>query len=302
MTLAIHLQLIFIGSLFCLFKSNNAVRQHQRYGCVALVTLSKWRIDKVCGDEDAQQLSLQLHFNASTLAPYWESHPLSDEMQRFVNVSNSRPFNSHSRAVAEILADSFHQHTLQPEAQAHALTRVRRIFTHAYDNYMSHAFPAAELLPYSCTGGPFELIKIPAVTLIDAMDTLVVMGNYSEFRRAVTALTGAVKDFDYDVPVSIFETTIRVLGGLLSAHLFAVDEAIGIYKVSLRVADNTDAFAVGLSCCFDLFTGMSGRVRLLRRRAAAAGEGLGGSAAARLRHADGHTLRYRQPAQRSASG
>lgn len=31
----------------------------------------------------------------------------------------------------------------------------------------------------SCTGGKFDLIKIPMVTLIDTLDTLVILGNYS---------------------------------------------------------------------------------------------------------------------------
>ena len=35
----------------------------------------------------------------------------------------------------------------------------------------------AELLPISCTGGKFDLIKIPLVTLIDTLDTLVILGT-----------------------------------------------------------------------------------------------------------------------------
>ena len=36
-------------------------------------------------------------------------------------------------------------------------------------------------------------------------------------------------DFRLDVNVSVFETTIRVLGGLLSAHLMAIDPHLRIY-------------------------------------------------------------------------
>ena len=61
------------------------------------------------------------------------------------------------------------------------------------------------------------------MTLIDALDTLVIMGNYSEFRSAVDLVNRTLPDFSYDVNVSVFETTIRVLGGLISAHLFAGD-------------------------------------------------------------------------------
>lgn len=77
-------------------------------------------------------------------------------------------------------------------------------------------------------------MKIPLVTLIDTLDTLVVMGNYSEFRRAVSIVSEhfMLHAFDLDVNVSVFETTIRVLGGLLSAHLMAIDPLLGIYNVS----------------------------------------------------------------------
>ncbi|CAM9245053.1 unnamed protein product, partial [Phaeothamnion confervicola] len=103
------------------------------------------------------------------------------------------------------------------------------MFTHAFDGYMEHAFPEGELLPLSCRGAAFELAKVPLVTLIDAMDTLAVMGNGTEFRRAVRLVTEHA-DFHVDQNVSVFETTIRILGGLLSAHLLASDPAVGMYS------------------------------------------------------------------------
>ena len=110
------------------------------------------------------------------------------------------------------------------------LERVKTMFYHAYDSYVHLALPEAELRPLSCDGGQFELIKIPLITLIDTLDTLVIMGNYTEFRRAVSIITDYYESFDIDVNVSVFETNIRVLGGLLSAHLMAIDESLGIYE------------------------------------------------------------------------
>eukprot|EP01032_Pedospumella_encystans_P014282 gene14282-16419_t len=107
--------------------------------------------------------------------------------------------------------------------------RSKQMFYHAYDSYMHNAFPEAELLPISCTGGKFDLIKIPLVTLIDTLDTLVILGNHSEFRRAVNIISTDLPDFNLDANVSVFETTIRVLGGLLSAHLMAIDPKLNIY-------------------------------------------------------------------------
>ena len=76
-------------------------------------------------------------------------------------------------------------------------------------------------------------MKLPLLTLIDTFDTLVIMGNHTEFRRAVeiVCLHYEAKLFDMDVNVSVFETTIRVLGGLLAAHLMAIDPLLGIYRV-----------------------------------------------------------------------
>jgi mannosidase alpha-like ER degradation enhancer 2 len=55
------------------------------------------------------------------------------------------------------------------------------MFQHAYESYLTHAYPYDELRPLSCDGvdtwGSYSL------TLVDALDTLAVMGNYSEFNR-----------------------------------------------------------------------------------------------------------------------
>ncbi|KAG8517848.1 ER degradation-enhancing alpha-mannosidase-like protein 2 [Galemys pyrenaicus] len=96
--------------------------------------------------------------------------------------------------------------------------RVKAMFYHAYDSYLENAFPYDELRPLTCDGqdtwGSFSL------TLIDALDTLLILGNVTEFQRVVEVLQDNV-DFDIDVNASVFETNIRVVGGLLSAHLLS---------------------------------------------------------------------------------
>ena len=61
-----------------------------------------------------------------------------------------------------------------------------------------------------------------SLTLVDSLDALVVFGNVTEFKRAVDLVLRDVS-FDHDVIVSTFETNIRVLGGLLSAHALVLD-------------------------------------------------------------------------------
>ena len=94
------------------------------------------------------------------------------------------------------------------------------MFGHAYEGYLRHAYPYDELRPLSCDGvdtwGSYSL------TLIDALDTLAVVGNHSEFRRVYHRLVTSERvDFDSDINVSVFETNIRIVGGLLGAHLMA---------------------------------------------------------------------------------
>lgn len=97
---------------------------------------------------------------------------------------------------------------------------VRAAFFHAYDNYMESAFPKDVLNPLSCTGE--DQWGGVTMTLLDTLDTLALMGNASEFERGVRWCIEHL-DFDRDETVSLFETNIRALGGLLSAHVLALD-------------------------------------------------------------------------------
>ena len=101
--------------------------------------------------------------------------------------------------------------------------RVVTMFYHAYDNYMQQAFPHDELLPLSCQA--VDNFGGYALTLVDSLDMLAVLGNRSEFSRAVGLLRDRVT-FNIDANVSVFETNIRVMGGLLSAHLLASDATL----------------------------------------------------------------------------
>uniref|UniRef100_A0A674NXT1 alpha-1,2-Mannosidase n=1 Tax=Takifugu rubripes TaxID=31033 RepID=A0A674NXT1_TAKRU len=109
--------------------------------------------------------------------------------------------------------------------------QVVEMFDHAYQNYMDHAYPADELMPLTCRGrvrglepsrgdvddalGKFSL------TLIDTLDTLVLLNKTTEFEAAVRKVLSDVT-LDNDIVVSVFETNIRVLGGLLGGHSMAL--------------------------------------------------------------------------------
>ncbi|XP_058801415.1 ER degradation-enhancing alpha-mannosidase-like protein 3 [Phymastichus coffea] len=106
----------------------------------------------------------------------------------------------------------------------------KEMFYHAYNAYMDNAYPADELMPLSCKGryrgseqdrGDIDsVLGNFSLTLVDTLDTLVVMNDLAEFEKAVKLVIKGVT-FDTDVIVSLFETNIRILGGLLSGHVLA---------------------------------------------------------------------------------
>ncbi|KAK2888411.1 ER degradation-enhancing alpha-mannosidase-like protein 3 isoform X2 [Channa argus] len=120
--------------------------------------------------------------------------------------------------------------SMTPEEKSVIRDQIIEMFDHAYGSYMKYAYPADELMPLSCRGrvrgqepnrgdiddslGKFSL------TLIDTLDTLVVLNKLDEFEDAVRKAVTDVR-LDNDVVVSVFETNIRVLGGLLGAHVMA---------------------------------------------------------------------------------
>ena len=136
----------------------------------------------------------------------------------------------------------------------------RDLFYHGYSNYLVHAFPEDELKPLSCKPqtrnhenpadiGLNDVLGNYSLTLIDSLSTLAILASapaeeqerdghdaLQDFQRGVQAVVDLYGDgrngscgsracgFDLDSKVQVFETNIRGVGGLLSAHLFAMGE------------------------------------------------------------------------------
>ena len=85
--------------------------------------------------------------------------------------------------------------------------------------YLGNAFPADELMPLSCKGrwtrsrGDMDFILGNySLTLIDALDSLVIFGLHEEFATAIKNISDTVS-FDKDLVVSPFEVNIGLLPG-----------------------------------------------------------------------------------------
>ena len=106
--------------------------------------------------------------------------------------------------------------------------RVKDVFVYSWNGYVKHAWGKDEYRPISGTGvnmipqgtaSLFDAVLISGMgwVIIDALDTMMLMNLTEEVERAKTWIVESL-DWDQDREVSVFETTIRMLGGLLSAH------------------------------------------------------------------------------------
>ncbi|UMM29171.1 hypothetical protein L5515_011669 [Caenorhabditis briggsae] len=113
-------------------------------------------------------------------------------------------------------------------------SKTREMFEFGWRNYMEFAFPADELDPIHCRGRGHDhdnpdninindVLGDYSLGLIDTLDSLVVFGDADEFKRAVNLVVKTVS-FEKNTTIQVFESTIRVMGGLLAAHMIAVDK------------------------------------------------------------------------------
>lgn len=95
-------------------------------------------------------------------------------------------------------------------------SEVRNAFLHAWRGYRRYAWGADDLKPLSKTGR--DSFGNIGMTVLDSLTTLHLMGLDKEFEQGAEFVNKHL-DFDSaDREVSVFELTIRALGGLLGAH------------------------------------------------------------------------------------
>ncbi|KAJ6358223.1 hypothetical protein OIU78_005953 [Salix suchowensis] len=99
--------------------------------------------------------------------------------------------------------------------------KVKEAMIHAWSSYEKYAWGHDELQPQSKKG--VDSFGGIGATLIDSLDTLFIMGLDEQFQRAREWVANSL-DFNKDYSASVFETTIRVVGGLLSAHDLSGDK------------------------------------------------------------------------------
>jgi len=122
------------------------------------------------------------------------------------------------------------------------LADVKASFEHSWKGYKEHAWLQDEVSPL--TGRPKNTFGGWAATLVDALDTLWIMGLRDDFRKAVRAVESI--DFAYTdtETINVFETTIRYLGGFLAAFELSEKKYPSLLGKAVEVAEL-------LMCAFD---------------------------------------------------
>lgn len=99
--------------------------------------------------------------------------------------------------------------------------KVKDAMLHAWASYEKYAWGKDELQPQTRDG--IDSFGGLGATIVDSLDTLYIMGLEVQFRRAREWIANSL-DFNKNIEVSVFETTIRVLGGLLSSFDLSGDK------------------------------------------------------------------------------
>lgn len=141
----------------------------------------------------------------------WKNVPLRHPLEEFTALPTGEPVS-----IPKV------QYKFQEETPVHAIERKKRLqavedaFNHAWEGYKTNAWLQDEVAPIS--GTPRNPFGGWGATLVDSLDTLWIMGKKKEFKAAL----GGLRSIDFQTTklgeVNVFETTIRYLGGLLSAY------------------------------------------------------------------------------------
>ncbi|MDX6501273.1 MAG: degradation enhancer, mannosidase alpha-like 2 [Blastocatellia bacterium] len=112
----------------------------------------------------------------------------------------------------------------QPIDKPRLANEVRSEFLHAWDGYKKYAWGHDDLKPLSRSYHDWYAEPL-LMTPVDALDTMILMGLTAE-AASTRAYIATNLSFDKNIEVQNFETTIRLLGGLLSSYQLTGDKRL----------------------------------------------------------------------------
>ncbi|XP_054726553.1 endoplasmic reticulum mannosyl-oligosaccharide 1,2-alpha-mannosidase [Anastrepha obliqua] len=131
-------------------------------------------------------------------------------------------------------ADKLDSSTLAQKQHFHGATNERQTavvaaFKHSWNGYKKYAWGHDNLKPLS--QGSHDWFGL-GLTIVDSLDTMYIMGLEDEFNEGREWVSNFLT-FDINRDVNLFEVTIRVLGGLLSAYHLSGDKMFLIKSIEL---------------------------------------------------------------------
>ncbi|EDW82954.2 uncharacterized protein Dwil_GK22601 [Drosophila willistoni] len=133
--------------------------------------------------------------------------------------------SEHLRKIQPLLAKEQHFHGASNERQS----AVVAAFKHSWAGYKKYAWGHDNLKPVSQTSHEWFGLGL---SIVDSLDTMYIMGLDEEFKEARDWVEKSLK-FNTNREVNLFETTIRVLGGLLSAYHLSGDKMFLVKSAEL---------------------------------------------------------------------
>ncbi|KAJ8109593.1 hypothetical protein OPT61_g7347 [Boeremia exigua] len=231
-------------------------RQHQRaltyliLGAFALGAYYTW----FCAPIDALAISFEEHETYMNDRPSsrpfksrqsydWRNAPFRNVIKTYTPLPAGQP-----RTLARVQFDFPTETRAQRERREIQRVAVRDEFKRTWDSYRAYAWTEDELKPITGTG--LETFGGWGATLVDSLDSLWIMGLKEEFYEGVQAV--AAIDFGRSdmKTISVFETTIRYLGGMLSTYDLSqepglLEKAIQLGEMLYRAFDTENHTPLG---------------------------------------------------------
>ncbi|KAJ9221987.1 CAZyme family GH47 [Paecilomyces variotii] len=142
---------------------------------------------------------------------HWKHHPDNYPVSSYIPLPTGN-----APAIPKIQYDFPRESAADRKEREHRQAAVKKAFQHAWNGYKEHAWLKDELVPI--TGLWRNTFSGWAATLVDTLDSLIIMGLDDDFEQALAALDKIDFTTTQDTQLNVFETTIRYVGGFLGAY------------------------------------------------------------------------------------
>ena len=173
----------------------------------------------------------------------WRNAPFVNKVESYIPLPTDTP-----RELPQVQFDFKSETHSQRREREYRKLAVRDEFQRAWESYREFAWGQDELQPTSGEG--LDTFGGWGATLVDSLDTLWIMGFKEYFHEAVQAVAAIDFSKSDTATISVFETTIRYLGGLVSAYDLShepilLEKAIQVGEMLYRAFDTTNNTPLG---------------------------------------------------------